>query len=389
MKMNFEKRRETLLKKMQQHEYSMVLITDPSTIYYLTGFHSALGIEWGRPELLILTSDGEPIIITPIMEEEMARKQTGLENVIPWTDGLDDEWRKPLRNYLKMYEGKKVAVDYYAIPRVVWDFVTEFIDEKNVSNVSPIIDKMRMIKDESEIQIARHTGQVAVAMLEGAMSVAAPGVETFEVSLAAMEAGSRKAAQLMKEFYQEEEPFNYPTIGNQQIMASGHHTTMCHHRSNLTKLEHGQPLFICHCGTVRFKGFYLGFDRTLFVGEINDEVSKLLETAEAAQKAALSEVRPGAIAEDVFFAYAEVIQSAGYPIPFRAGRSVGFSENEYPQLAKGDKTKLQPGMIFAVDGGADAPNYRTQVGDSILVTEDGFEFLTPFTKKHEELVVGK
>lgn len=389
MMMNFKKRRETFLKEMEKHDYSMVVITDPSTIYYLTGFHSALGIEWGRPELFILTSESEPIIITPSMEEEMARKQTKIDNVIPWTDGLDDEWRKPLQRYLKMYEGKKIGVDYYAMPRVVWDFITDFIDEQNISDITPIINRMRMIKDESEIQIARHTGQVAVAMLEGAMEVAAPGVEVYEVSLAAMEAGTRKAAQLMKEYYQDDEPFNYPTIGNQQIMASGHHTTMCHHRNNLTKLEHGEPLFICHCGTVRFKGFYLGFDRTLFVGEINDEVSKLLEVAEAAQKAALSEVRPGAIAEDVFLAYAEVIQNAGYPIPFRAGRSVGFSENEQPQLAKGDKTVLQPGMIFAVDGGADAPNYRTQVGDSILVTEDGFEFLTPFTKKHEELVVGK
>jgi len=46
-------------------------------------------------------------------------------------------------------------------------------------------------------------------------------------------------------------------------------------------------------------------------------------------------------------------------------------------------------MTFAVDGGADGKNYRAQVGDSILVTENGFEFLTPFTKEHSSLVVGR
>src|SRR5699024_8883792 len=138
-----------------------------------------------------------------------------------------------------------------------------------------------------------------------------------------------------------------------------------------------------------FKGFNLGFDRTLFIGEINDEVSKLLDVAEKSQQAALSVIKPGAVAEDVFKAYAGVIDDAGYPIPFRAGRAVGFSVNEAPQLAKGDETMLEEGMVFAVDGGAETGQYRTQVGDSIVVTEDGCEILTPFTNNHESLVTGK
>lgn len=387
--MNFEQRREELRKEMERLNYSMVIISESSYAYYLTGYHGALGVDWGRPEIFVMTVEGESCLITPIMEEEMATKQTTVSKVLPWTDGLDEEWRKHLGLYLKKYQGKKIGIDYYTMPRVLVDFITCYIDQQDVSDVSPVLDKMRMIKDKDEIQIARHTGEVAVAMLEGAMKVAAPGVAEFEVSLAAREAGTYKAAELMEMYYKDEDPFNYPAISNQQIMSSGKHNTMCHHRNSMTKLVYGEPLFICHCGTVQFKGFNLGFDRTLFVGEINEEVARLLTIAENAQKAALSVVKPGAIAEDVFFAYADVIEGAGYPIPFRAGRSLGFSVNAYPQLAKGDKTVLQPGMIFAVDGGADAENYRTQVGDSILVTENGFEFLTPFTKDHEELIVGR
>lgn len=385
---SFTKRREKLIEHMINLDYSLLLLTDPSYIYYYTGYHGALGVDWGRPELFVLTKEGESYLITPSMEEEMANKQTSVTKVIPWTDGLDDEWRKPLSQLLKQGKNKKIGIDYFKVPKVVWDFVVQYVEKSNIENMGQKIEQMRMIKDEHEIQIARHAGEVAIAMLEGAMEAAAPGVYEFEVSLAAEKAGTYKAAELMKKYYKNEEPFNYPNISNQQqIMATGELTTMCHHRAGMNKLENGEPLFICHCGTVSFKGFYLGFDRTLFVGELNSEVSRLLEIAEKSQKAALSEIKPGAIAEDVFTAYAEVIQSAGYPIPFRAGRSLGFSVNGSPQLAKGDKTILEEGMIFAVDGGADAEKYRTQVGDSILVTKKGFEFITPFTKNHKELIV--
>jgi Xaa-Pro aminopeptidase len=224
-------------------------------------------------------------------------------------------------------------------------------------------------------------------MLEGAMEAAGPGVPEFEISLAAKRKGAYKSQELMAKHYQDNEPFNFPAFSNQQVMTTGHDTTMTHARSGLTELEHGEPLFICHCGTLSFQGFYLGFDRTLFVGEVNSEVSDLLDVAEEAQAASLAKVKPGVTAEEVYEAYAQVIDEAGFDVPFRAGRSVGFSVQESPQLERGNQTKLQEGMIFAMDGGAANENYRTQVGDSILVTADGYEFLTPFTKDHQELVV--
>ena len=387
--MDFRKRRMKLLSTMEERGDALVILTGPAYIHYLTGYHGALGIEWGRPELFLMTEDGESALITPLMEKEMAFRQTSVDQVIPWTDGLDEEWMKPLGDFINRYAGGNIGIDYPEMPRLIWDFITARTGRDKATDISPAIDRMRMIKDADEVQVARHAGEVAVAMLEGAMDRAEAGVFEYEVALAAIEAGTKKAASLMEQFYQDDEPFNFPVIGNQQIMATGGLTTMCHHRNGMTRLEYGEPLFICHCGTARFKSFYPGFDRTLFVGEINKEAQKLLETAEKAQAAALNEVKPGAVAEDVYHAYAEVIQSAGYPIPFRAGRSIGFSVNEAPQLAYGDKTKLEAGMTFAVDGGADGKNYRAQVGDSILVTENGFEYLTPFTKEHSKLVVGR
>ena len=191
----FMQRRKRLLEHMTRLDYSLILITDPSYIFYFTGYHSALGAEWGRPELFVLMQNGESYLITPSMEEEMANAQTDLTQVIPWTDGLDNEWRKPLSQLLSKADSERLGIDYLKIPRVVWDFIVEHKNQNNIEDICPIVESMRMIKDDYEIQIARHTGEVAVAMLEAAMEVAAPGVYEFEVSLAAERAGTYKAAK--------------------------------------------------------------------------------------------------------------------------------------------------------------------------------------------------
>jgi Xaa-Pro aminopeptidase len=108
----------------------------------------------------------------------------------------------------------------------------------------------------------------------------------------------------------------------------------------------------------------------------------IYEIALKAQAAALAMIRPGVAAEDVHFASLEVYQSAGFGICYRTGRGVGYSFLEKPEFKDGDKTPLQAGMTFAVDGGITIPGeFGARVGDSVVVTEDGFEYLTPYPKE--------
>jgi len=97
-------------------------------------------------------------------------------------------------------------------------------------------------------------------------------------------------------------------------------------------------------------------------------------------------IRPGVLAEDVHFASLEVYHGAGFGICYRTGRGVGYSFLEQPEFKDGDKTPLQAGMTFAVDGGITIPGkFGARVGDSIVVTDDGFEYLTPYPKQLQVL----
>ena len=73
--------------------------------------------------------------------------------------------------------------------------------------------------------------------------------------------------------------------------------------------------------------------------------------------------------------------------PTQVGPPPGFLER--PQLVAGDRTVLEPGMVFAVDGSVSVAGYfRAQVGDSVVVTENGYEPITEFPKTINEVVVG-
>ena len=171
-------------------------------------------------------------------------------------------------------------------------------------------------------------------------------------------------------------------------MASGDEITKTHHRASTRVMKQGEPVFLCFCGMTNFHRFKLGFDRTFWIGEIVDtRQAETYKVAVDSQKAALDALGPGVTAESVHAAYAEVIQQAGFSYPFRCGRATGFSFLESPQLVTGDKTVLQPGMVFAVDGSVSIENFRAQVGDSFIITEDGYEQITQHPKSIEDVII--
>jgi Xaa-Pro aminopeptidase len=243
-----------------------------------------------------------------------------------------------------------------------------------------------MIKSAEELQLARHAGQVANAMMAAGRDAIGDGVPEFEVALATSQAGTRKAAELLAAHYDNADMS--PNTHFLQIMASGETITKTHHRATTRIMRRGEPVFLCFCGMTNFHRFKLGFDRTFWIGDIADRSQiDVYEVALASQQAALNALRPGVTAESVHAAYAEVIQGAGYEYPFRCGRATGFSFLEKPQLVTGDTTVLQPGMVLAVDGSVSTDTFRAQVGDSFIITADGYETITDHPKEISNLVL--
>ena len=380
----YSARMNALRARMTEAGIDVALITDDDNVYYLTGYYDYLHMEFGRPTILIVPREGDTLLITPVIDLVMAEAAAKVDRIAAWNDGAGEEWRAELPGALK--GAASVAIEPDHMPPLVRGYLDTLVEGTRLGNVTPLLADMRMIKTPQELQLARDAGEVATAMMAAGRAAIGAGVAEFEVALATTQAGTRKAAALLAAHYDDADMS--PNTHFLQIMASGPEITKTHHRASTRVMQRGEPVFLCFCGMTNFHRFKLGFDRTFWIGEIADKSqAAVYEVALASQQAALAALRPGVSAESVHAAYAEVIQGAGYDYPFRCGRATGYSFLEKPQLVTGDSTILQPGMVLAVDGSVSVADFRAQVGDSFIITEDGYEPITGHPKTIEDVIL--
>ena len=379
----FYERLSQFQRRLAEASIDVALITDDDNVYYLTGYYDYLHMEFGRPTILVVPREGEVLLITPTIDLNAAQSAARVDRIAAWNDGMGNEWREELPAVIKRAE--TIAIEPGHMPPPVRCYVNDLVDREKLTSATPILNQMRMIKSAEELQLARHAGEVATAMMNAGREAIGAGVPEFEVAIATSQAGTRKAADLLATHYDDTDMS--PNTHFLQIMASGDNIVKTHHRASTRIMKKGEPVFLCFCGMTNFHRFKLGFDRTFWIGDPPEDQVAVYEVAVASQTAALNALRPGVTAESIHAEYAEVIQGAGYEYPFRCGRATGFSFLEAPQLVTGDTTIIQPGMVLAVDGSVSVEKFRAQVGDSFIITEDGWEPLTHHPKSVEEVIL--
>ena len=131
-------------------------------------------------------------------------------------------------------------------------------------------------------------------------------------------------------------------------------------------------------------GHLIGYNRPAFVGDgqMTKNQRVLIDVARKSQEAGLAKVAPGAIAGEVYDAAIAVFQKSGlaYKLRHRVGRTLGCSGSDGQNISEGATWKLLVGMVMTIEPGlyVDAKTDGARFGDTVLVTENGYESLTPF-----------
>jgi Xaa-Pro aminopeptidase len=362
--------------RLREAGIDTAILTDESSIAYFAGFWGYLSVEFGRPTFLIVRPDEMPKVLTPLMESEMVSAMTWVEDVLTWEDSGANRWEAVLTRVLGENPGR-VAVEAGVLPAIVRNWFDDQHKGLALHDVSPIVGSLRTIKSAAEIDVMRQAGEIAGAMMEAAENSLVEGAPEYESALAVINAGTRKAAGFLTA--KGWDAFISPMIHNLQILQSGRDTSMVHRRASVKQYEKGDPVYFCFCNMAQFKQYKMGFDRMFFVRDVSDEAAHVQQTAIDAQQAAIAAIRPGVTAESVAEAANEIYRERGFETGYRTGRSIGMSYLEAPELKEGDKTILQPGMTFAVDGGISVDGrLGGRIGDSIVVTQDGSQYLTNY-----------
>ena len=150
---------------------------------------------------------------------------------------------------------------------------------------------------------------------------------------------------------------------------------------------------------VNYKGYHADSATTYPVGQVSDEVQKLLEITEKSLYVGLEQAKPGNYVSDISHAIESYVKPFGYGIVEEfTGHGIGRSLHEDPYVPNFGQPKqgpvLKPGMTFCVEPMLNlgtkrvkilSDNWTTVTTDRkpsahfehmIVITETGYEILT-------------
>ncbi len=234
-----------------------------------------------------------------------------------------------------------------------------------IRDLRPIVDSLRLVKDEKEIAHLRRAIALTGAALEEAATLLRTGVAEHELQ-AAVERRFRAEGAAGPAF--------------PSIVASGPNATVLHYRDNNRRSEKGE-LVLLDVGA-RWKHYCADISRTFPTGgKFTPRQREIYALVYGAQQKAFEKVRPGATVEEVDKAARDYLEEKGYAKYFLHNTShyLGLDAHD-----AGDyKTPLAPGVVLTVEPGIyiDEEGIGIRIKDCVLVTEDGCEILSDFVPR--------
>ncbi len=355
------KRTERLVESLKKEDLPAMLVTDAKNRRYLSGFTGSAGA--------CLVTQDEAYFMTDFRYTEQAAEEAPDFEVVTYEKGLLDE----LAGILDELDVNKVGFEASCVTYQRYSKFTEEIDNVEWEPTTELVEQLRQIKDDDELNRIRRAAEIADEAFDEILPSVRPGRKESEVALDFEFCMRRLGA----------EGLSFP-----MITASGVRSSMPHGRASDKVIGEGE--FVTFDYGATYSGYCSDATRTIITGEPTDKQREVYETVLKAQKAAVDSIKPGMTGREVDSVARDIIEDAGYGDNFGhgLGHGLGLAVHEGPSLSqkRGD-TELKPGMVVTVEPGIYIAEWGgVRIEDLIVVTEEGVRILTSPTK---ELVVQK
>jgi len=358
------------LSQLQHHQAAanvdfVALVPGPNLVYF-TGLHMHLS---ERPIVALFpATDVPPILIAPFFEVGKAAsgpvalnwRTYSYKDGVPYQDAFDAAAAEC------NLHGKTIAVEPLQMRVLEWTLLSHAAREIKQASAAELIAPLRMIKDADEVDAMRRAVALSEAALTRALGEIREGMTERQV--AGMLMGHLLAAGAQ-------------TLPFEPLVQAGPSSANPHGMPGDRPLRRGDVVVIDFGLTIA--DYSSDITRTIAIGELDEEMRAVYDVVKAANAAGRAAAKPGATGEDVDRAARGVIEAAGYGQYFihRTGHGLGLEGHEPPYMVAGDTTILRPGMTFTVEPGIYIPGKGgVRIEDDVLITEDGSQSLTTFTR---------
>jgi len=140
---------------LETEKTDVAVVSDPVTINYLTGFYSD---PHERQLFLFVYPDHEPLLFVPALEVERATAVVDFQ-VVGYVDS-ENPWEK-IKGASANPEAKTVALEFDNLILTKYHGLRSVFEQATFTNLSPRINRMRLIKSADEIQKMLVAGQYA------------------------------------------------------------------------------------------------------------------------------------------------------------------------------------------------------------------------------------
>jgi Xaa-Pro aminopeptidase len=350
-----EQRRQTAAARLADLKIDALLVSSPASVRYLTDYSGSNG--------LVLLSRGESHFFTdPRYGLEASQKITCRVHVAkkPLIDaviavlkrkklkktGFESAWMR-FEDYSKLKQGLPSGFSLHPI--------------------GSVLEEQRMIKSAAEIERIRNSVNTNSRAFSAVLRQIKPGARDQEIA-AALDFEMRRLGAEKPSF--------------ETIVAAGDRSALPHAHPSARPLG-GNELLLIDMGAT-LDGYSSDMTRVAFTGAPPKRIRDLYRAVLEAQLAAMDSVRAGAVAGGVDAAARKVLKRHGLDREFihSTGHGLGLEIHEPPRIGKRSKTKLQAGMAITIEPGAYVAGLGgVRIEDTVLVTQNGCEVLTPTPKE--------
>ncbi|MGO3089710.1 MAG: M24 family metallopeptidase [Galactobacter sp.] len=381
----YRERRDQAAASAREHGFSALLITDPANIFYLTGYNA-----WSfyMPQFLLLSAtDARTLLVGRDMDMRVAFRtaELGQDEVLPYPETyihradlhpfdwvaqqlIAADWMPTLTS---APVGMESDAHYFSVRS--FRALTSGLPGVHFVDDAHVVNWLRVVKSEAEIDLMRRAGAVATNAMNVAADLLAAGRPQNEV------AAALQTAQATGTTMPDGSAADGDYTAIVPLIATGEAADAPHLTWTASPLREGETVSIEMAGA--HHRYHTPCSRTFALGNVSKEVERLADLTVEGLSLTLDAIRPGRSAGDVAAEYWAFLSKHGLSKESRLGYSIGVGfppdwGESTVSIRPDDPTVLRPNMTFHIIAGMWMDGFGCEFSESVRVSHDGVELLT-------------